>query len=472
MTGSPFGMEGLQRRGLVAGDAETGGGGGGGGGGVIPPCCPDLQPDTACDVIDFRYRLTHTARVNANDRSFVVPVDVIVHFSLQRCPGPFALGDLVYTTTLLPGEKVRLLTTDRRSRFTFDSQTSLSYRNEQTSEEHFYLASMDDFMSDLTVSTNSSATNTSAGSAKGHGETSSFLGSIFGNPSVDVSGSYDARSTSDFMSELRQHANSSHNRAESGARAAATTSVGEVSTRAHTQGQSEDHFESSSREFSNPNHCHALTFFFYRIDKLQTVKWTLESVQRRVQDPAAPSKLENNRFLDAGDVGTIPAGVLATDKVRLDAEATGRSSVLNAQVRPIPGVGLAPAGGRLLTATQSFLGVAEPLPDAVRAAALQQVDQDLVQQGLIAAVGGDVSPDTVTTASFSLTSALPTPGLIVKGCLDDCDVCEPEVHDGVKLDLQHKRLENDLLQKQIDLLDKSQEYRCCPDADESGGGEA
>ena len=35
-------------------------------------------------------------------------------------------------------------------------------------------------------------------------------------------------------------------------RSAASVSVGEVSSRTHQQGQSEDHFESASRVFSNP----------------------------------------------------------------------------------------------------------------------------------------------------------------------------------------------------------------------------
>ena len=30
------------------------------------------------------------------------------------------------------------------------------------------------------------------------------------------------------------------------------------------------------------------------------------------------------------------------------------------------------------------------------------------------------------------------------------------------LDLARKQLENELLKKQIDLLEKSQQYRCCP----------
>ena len=53
--------------------------------------------------------------------------------------------------------------------------------------------------------------------------------------------------------------------------------------------------------------------------------------------------------------------------------------------------------------------------------------------------------------------SLPTPGIIVKGCLDDCDVCEPLLKEKLQL-------ENDLLRKQIELLEKSQEYRCCPPA--------
>ena len=134
-------------------------------------------------------------------------------------------------TTLLPGEKVRLFTTDRRSRFSFDSASKVSYRNEQTQEEHFYMSSMHDFMSDLTVRDSSRASNTSKGSAQGHGETSGVLESIFGGPSVDVSGSYNASSTSDFLRELSQHASASDRRSEMGARASSTVSIGEVQTR-------------------------------------------------------------------------------------------------------------------------------------------------------------------------------------------------------------------------------------------------
>src|SRR5262245_51039034 len=93
----------------------------------------------------------HRTTARVGDQRIIVPVEVKVITRFERCPGPMSLGDLVYTTTLLPGEKVRLFTTDRRTRFTFDSSTKVSYRNEQSSEEHFYLASFSDFMSDITA---------------------------------------------------------------------------------------------------------------------------------------------------------------------------------------------------------------------------------------------------------------------------------------------------------------------------------
>jgi len=111
-------------------------------------CCPPLTPMDVCDTLDFFYRLNHNVNVRANDRQSNVPVEVKLHFRLERCRGPLAIGDLLYTTTLLPGEKVKLFTSDRRTKFTFDSSSSLSYRNTQSSEESMYMQSMSDSLFD------------------------------------------------------------------------------------------------------------------------------------------------------------------------------------------------------------------------------------------------------------------------------------------------------------------------------------
>jgi hypothetical protein len=65
--------------------------------------------------------------------------------------------------------------------------------------------------------------------------------------------------------------------------------------------------------------------------------------------------------------------------------------------------------------------------------------------------------------------AMPTPGVLVKGCLDECDICEPELKQEMALNLVRMDLQNQLLKKQIELLEKSQEYRCCPAGDQEQG---
>lgn len=422
------------------------------------PCCPALTKDTVCDVVDFHYRTRHTTNVTAGGRR--VQVEVLIHARLERCPGPMTLGDLVYSTTLLPGEKVRLFTSDRRTRFSVDSESKVSYRHEQTSEERYYMSSMHDFMSDLSVRDSGSANASNRGSARGHGETSSALGAIFSGPSVDVSGSYDASSTSSFLRELSQHASASDRRSETATRAASSVSVGEVSSRSHTEGESEDHFESSSREFANPNRCHAVTYFFYQINKTQTVKFRIVAIQRRVIDPAAETRVSNNPFAADGGVSAIPNAVLATDASRLKVEVAGRESALAKQRAESIGISRDAASANLVRAS-ALENAAQPMPAAIKTRALQQVDQTLIKEGLLDK-RGKVSEELVAELSFERVSSLPTPGLLVKGCLDECDTCEPSLEKAIELELEHKQLQNELLKKQIALLEKSQEYRCCP----------
>jgi hypothetical protein len=253
-----------------------------------------------------------------------------------------------------------------------------------------------------------------------------------------------------------------------GARGSSTVSIGEVQTRSHSEGETEDHFESASRQFANPNKCHAITFFFYRINKTQTIKVTLESIERRVIDRAADSRVAINQFVSAGDVGVIPTEVLATDKQRLEVERIGRNSVLEkARFEDSSGLRGANLAGAAVGLRAATFTEAEPLSATLRQQALGQIDGNLVKAGLLDKVGGVVAPEAQRKFSFEIQSSLPTPGVLVKGCLDDCNICEPELQQEMQLDLERKQLENKLLARKIELLDKAQEYRCCPDDDEA-----
>jgi hypothetical protein len=253
---------------------------------------------------------------------------------------------------------------------------------------------------------------------------------------------------------------------ETGTHAANSISIGEVESRTHTEIESQDHFESASRTFSNPNKCHALTFYFFRINKSQTIRWTLESIERHVIDPAAPTGVDLNPPPPAGGVSATPIAVLASAKDRLEVESRARASVLAATT--VPEGNFATRTSFAATAAAAALSVAADqtaLPEKVVLAALAAVDKELAAAGLIDPKTGEVSEAAKRLYNWERTIVLPTPGVMVKGCLDDCDVCEPNLDKAINLDLERKQLENELLKKRIELLEKSQEYRCCP-ADE------
>jgi hypothetical protein len=108
----------------------------------------------------------------------------------------------------------------------------------------------------------------------------------------------------------------------------------------------------------------------------------------------------------------------------------------------------------------------EPLSQEVRQLALKQVDTALAEAHLLTAVSGVVAPEAQKEFSFEVRSSLPTPGLLVKGCLDECDICEPAHKREIELELEHKRLENERLKREIELMEEDQEHRCCPAAAE------
>ncbi|MEO8052162.1 MAG: hypothetical protein ABI833_17265 [Acidobacteriota bacterium] len=428
-------------------------------------CCPILSNEICCDVLDFRYRLPHRVQVNDSaGRVTAVTVEVTLHVRMTRCPGPLFLGDPIHTITLLPGEKVKLLTSDRRTRYTFDSATKLSYRNEQLSEDRYFMAAMQNSMSDLSVTDHSHSSNSESGKWDFHGDASGSIGFLSASADTNANGSHSGQSTSDFLRQLSTHATASASQSVQATHASASLSIGEVSTRTHVETESEDHFESSSREFSNPNHCHAVTYYFYRLNRKQVVKITLESVERRVDDPAAPTGVSLNPPVSNGKIAVYPTSVLATQQDRVAIEQIGRDSVAAQARQNFPAA--TPAGAAAL-GFSVFQPAQAPLSAATRKAALEQVDKDLLTAGLLTAVGGTVAPGAQKSFEIITESCLPTPGVIVKGCLDDCETCEPGLQRKIQLELDEMELRNKLLQRQIDLLDKSQEYRCCPGAEDN-----
>jgi hypothetical protein len=418
------------------------------------PCCPELIKDDHCDIINFSRVLTYpTVLASANRRR--VNVEVILHFKFSRCTLGLTLGDPAYSTTLLPGEKVRLSTTDRKSRFTFDSETKLSYRSEQISEDQYFMTATQKYLADASAAQSGKAETSSEGSWDFHGDASGSISpfSLSASASTNAGGNHNSSSVADFLNQQKSHVESSATQAVSATRKAHSVSIGEVSSRTHIQGESEDHFEASSREFSNYNKCHAVTYMFYRLNKKQKIKFELVAIERRVLDDNAPIGGVLQPGIKRAPIALVPQDIPATATLKRTTVAT-TSIAATANFDATSLVSAAPVLNRAAFSNEQNFGT--PLDNETRAAALKEVDAELMAKNLIDKEG-KVSKETKQTIEFEMEFSLPTPGIIVKGCLDDCDVCEPLLKEKLQL-------ENDLLRKQIEFLDKSQEYRCCPPA--------
>jgi hypothetical protein len=349
--------------------------------GLEIPCCPELRTDNNCDVLLYTKTLYYPYLYK--EKKYVV--QLIFGFKFTRCTIGTALSDPVFTTSLLPGEKVRLASTDSRSKLFIDKLTNHSYCDDQISEEQYFITAFQTYLHDFeNVGTGKIIDEVKKRwNFNGEAEDSLDINLFELKGKVNVSANLNAFSISEFLRKQNFNMRAAATQAVSVTHKSHSISLVEISSRAHSEG-------TSVREFSNRNACHAVSYYVYRMNKKQTVNIQLTSIDKLVAFPLEPG---------------IPSDY----------------QVLSAQ------------------ANNDILKL---------------VNKELFDAG-IQNNRGELSVDFANQFQFEMEFSLPTPGIIIKGCLDECNTCEP-------LAIDRGQLENELLRKKIALLEKSQEYRCCP----------
>lgn len=415
--------------------------------------CPiDFPKDVERDVINIKRTVNYPSGIfDRMQREIIVEVDTYLRFTRET--GGLFLGDPIYAHTLLPGEKVRLASSDRRSTFSMDSESNLSYKSVQMSESQYFLSSLRHFSaeSEATQSGNNESGNNGAWDF--HGDAHGSIGFFSASASANAKGSYNNHSFSEYLNSQRYHAQSAESNSVEATNKAMSMSVGEVSTRSHQEGASEDHFESSSREFKNENKSHAVSYLFYRLNKRQTVTFEVTSIEMRIKDPNSQTGFTHIAPA-ATNIKLIPQYLPATSKIARafrseDAKnESGRYSNLSINTDAI-------------NRERLFLEINRPSFDAAtRQRAIEKVKKELITTGIIQE-NGEPTPQLLVKTNFKKESSLPTAGIVVKGYIDECNTSEPLMIRRYELENERLALQNDLLRKQIDLLEKSQEYRCC-----------
>jgi hypothetical protein len=340
---------------------------------------PNLAGQASSDVVRREFR--HLMWTDADGNLLKAPVEVVVTTRLERTAGRYLIGDLVYTLSLLPGEEVRLFTTDRRTHFSVDSETKIGYQTASTFEDQMYMSSMDSFFGQLSSQQWAHGEAGSSGSFQAHGEASGAFESFFSGPDADMNGSLNTNSFADFVGGMSAQASTAHHLSATATNTASAVSVGSVGIRSSIEGKLDTHVEMNYRSFRNPSRTRAVTFYFFQIRRAHTLRFLVDSIT--VSSP------ERAMWRMARSVSD--------------------------------GIG---AAARNVSAKPSNLS---SYNDFRAAHAL--VTQELANKQLIVPQGLSYgTPELVRTqTSFNQEFSLPTPGLFVRGGRDIVDVADPSI---------------------------------------------
>ena len=241
------------------------------------PCPPPLVVRPTSDRITRSFR--HVIHTIDGQQALRAPVEVVVRTRIERTSGAYLVGDLVHTMTLLPGEEVRIFTTDRRTRFSYEKDTDIAYRTQSVFEDQMYLSAMDSFFGRLSANSWAEGSASTQGQFESHGEVSNWFENIFSDPSGDVNGSFSMDSFASFTSGLAAQASAAHHQSVAATAAASAVSIGAVGIQDKFKAELQDRFELNCRHFRNPSRTHTTTFYFYQIRRMHTVEFAIEAIE-------------------------------------------------------------------------------------------------------------------------------------------------------------------------------------------------
>ena len=385
------------------------------------PCCPILYD---VNTLDFYYRV----RVpHVSDNGDKVLYEVTFHYQLIRSFKCYSPGDIVYSTTLLPGETVKLFSNDRRSTFSIDSESLTAVRQAAFSEDSHYLYEVASSISNVNVNdlNTSSTSNSQSGSNwQAGGSAGLDVGFIsIGGGGGGSGSSSNYNSLTSVLHQLNQNSQSASKHAQITVNSASSIAIGEVHTRNHTLGESEDIYESSSKIISNTNKCHAVTYYFYRVNKCYQSIYKLADIHFRVLAKNSFNSLIPNPLRPYTGLTISPVPVLTTSLNSVNAVINANEPSNEASNEYIQNDN-----------NDKRIEPAEFSSEDI------QVDKQFVINVIKSAIG-DIhssvldnlinSPETTTSSSINIETniwqhdfSIVSPGFTIKGCLDPCNTCE------------------------------------------------
>ena len=264
----------------------------------IGPCDPPWRSDRECmywyETKFFRVPLRAQDQPNARLEVFAAAALPYIEFRIiyqhRLCLLGKQHGPLLYTVTLLPGEKVTLYHSDRYRRTTSDESRFSVQTTFMQFASAVHQARVTNTLSTLTDHLSNVKANISISVGGG-------LSSLLGGPSVDGS---TAITTTD------------HNQVQTGfASDQFNQSVTQASMLTHAERsevvstyEDKQTTDITSRVIENKNECRSVTYFVRKVVELYSVSTVVFEISYRIVSPSVPSDWHS-----LNDLGGLPASI-------------------------------------------------------------------------------------------------------------------------------------------------------------------
>jgi hypothetical protein len=278
--------------------------------GCVSPVDPPWLSDTTCmffyETILFQVPLgrdTVKTNIRAVAESFI---EFQITYQHKWCLLGKQHGPLIYTLTLLPGERVTLYHSER-----YRTITSIQSRfSVQTTFSQFVSVIQQAKQTNTLSALNDQLTGKSSGSvsANSGGFFQNLLG--IGGPSANESQSSTSDHTAVALSSVSENFGQTMVQASMLTEAERSLSVSTY--------QEKDSVDISTRVFSNLNECRAITYFVRRVVELYAFSTTVTAITYRIVSPNVPAgwhAITDLSWLPAAVQNEIKAAVLLLPKV-------------------------------------------------------------------------------------------------------------------------------------------------------------
>ncbi|VBB17629.1 hypothetical protein YASMINEVIRUS_92 [Yasminevirus sp. GU-2018] len=282
---------------------------------VVMNATPTIRNDNVSVTLPASFTdLFSSAKSDAGQPYFA---DIMVRYRFVRVTKKHVKGKILYSTTLLPGERTRIFSSSAHTDFTYNASSKTYESNTSTSAEASFMSAVQNSMTKHAYNSSSSKKeqdSSSNSSWNAGGSAGLNLGIVsVGGGGGGGGASSDHSSSVDMTSQFTDSVESAASQSAIAVSASRTTNIRESSSSTNIQGENNSVVNAYSRELYNANKACPVTYYFRGINKCMEVRLELANIGFRIRVPGSINSFNPTPTTRPVLVNIKPANVSGTD---------------------------------------------------------------------------------------------------------------------------------------------------------------